>query len=66
LLDLLSESRIRRQGIFNPAEITRLVDEHLRGTKDNRKQLWTLFMFELWAEHYYEAPARSDALAVTV
>jgi asparagine synthase (glutamine-hydrolysing) len=53
LLDLLSESRIRRQGIFNPAEITRLVDEHLRGTKDNRKQLWTLFMFELWAEHYY-------------
>jgi asparagine synthase (glutamine-hydrolysing) len=58
LLDYLSESRIRRQGIFNPAEVTRLVDEHLRGTKDNRKQLWTLFIFELWAEHYYVSPAR--------
>ncbi|HTA31308.1 MAG TPA: asparagine synthase (glutamine-hydrolyzing) [Candidatus Cybelea sp.] len=66
LLDLLSESRIRRQGIFNPAEITRLVDEHLHGKKDNRKQLWTLFLFELWAEHYYVSPPRNDAVTVKV
>jgi asparagine synthase (glutamine-hydrolysing) len=52
LLDALSESRIRQQGIFNAAEVTRLVDEHLRGTKDNRKQLWTLFIFQLWHDHY--------------
>jgi asparagine synthase (glutamine-hydrolysing) len=52
LLDTLSESRIRQQGIFNPTEVTRLVDEHLRGSKDNRKQLWTLFIFQLWYEHY--------------
>jgi asparagine synthase (glutamine-hydrolysing) len=52
LLDSLSESRIRRQGIFNPAEITRLVNGHLRGSQDNRKQLWTLFIFELWFEHH--------------
>jgi asparagine synthase (glutamine-hydrolysing) len=66
MLDLLSESRIRRQGIFNPSEVTRLVDEHLHGSKDNRKQLWTLFLFELWAEHYYVSPPRNDALTVKV
>ena len=52
MLDTLSESRIRAQGLFNPAEVARLVDEHLRGSKDHRKQLWTLFMFELWFEQY--------------
>jgi asparagine synthase (glutamine-hydrolysing) len=55
MLDALSESRIRRQGIFNPSEVSRLVDEHLRGRKDNRKQLWTLFIFQLWQENYLPA-----------
>ena len=59
LLDLLAEARIRRQGIFNPAEVTRLVDEHLRGTKDHRKQLWTLLIFQLWAENYSLPSPRS-------
>jgi asparagine synthase (glutamine-hydrolysing) len=52
MLDSLSEARIRQQGIFNPAEVTRLVNDHLRGAKDNRKQLWTLFIFQLWFEHH--------------
>ena len=56
MLDSLSESRLRRQGLFNPAEVTRLVKEHLRGTKDNRKQLWTLFMFQLWFERHLSVP----------
>ncbi|HEV7925842.1 MAG TPA: asparagine synthase-related protein, partial [Verrucomicrobiae bacterium] len=58
--------RLRRQGIFNPAEVTRLVGEHLRGTRDNRKQLWTLLIFQLWAEHYLVSPARGDTRVVTV
>jgi asparagine synthase (glutamine-hydrolysing) len=56
MLDTLSESRIRQQGLFNPAKVTRLVTQHLRGAKDNRKQLWTLFIFQLWFEHYLSAP----------
>ena len=62
LLDTLSESRLRRQGIFNPAEVGRLVDEHLRGAKDNRKQLWTLFIFQLWHENYGTPKAVEDNL----
>jgi asparagine synthase (glutamine-hydrolysing) len=56
LLDALSEPRLRSQGIFNVVEITRLVDEHLRGTRDNRKQLWTLLIFQLWYERYCASP----------
>ncbi len=52
LQDALSESRLKRQGLFNPAAVARLVTEHLQGTRDHRKQLWTLFMFQLWSEKY--------------
>jgi asparagine synthase (glutamine-hydrolysing) len=50
--DTLSPQRIKAQGIFNPRTIQRLLAEHLQGTRDNRKELWTLLMFELWFEKY--------------
>ncbi len=46
--DELSPDRLRSQGIFEPAEVQRLLSEHLTGRRDHRKQLWTLFMFQLW------------------
>lgn len=52
LLDTLSPHRLQQQGLFNPGTICRLVDDHLQGTRDNRKQLWTLFMFQLWFEKH--------------
>ncbi len=52
LLEMLSPERIKREGFFEAAEVKRLVDEHLSGKKDNRKQLWTLFAFEAWYEGY--------------
>ncbi|MCS6863245.1 MAG: asparagine synthase C-terminal domain-containing protein, partial [Abditibacteriales bacterium] len=52
VLDTFAESRIKQQGIFHYPTIARLLDEHLRGVKDNRKPLWTLFMFQMWHENY--------------
>jgi asparagine synthase (glutamine-hydrolysing) len=52
LQDTLSQDRIKRQGLFDEHTISKLVNDHIRGTKDNRKQLWTLFMFQLWFEKY--------------
>ena len=52
LLDTLSEQRIKQQGLFDHRNLARLVNEHLQGVKDNRKQLWTVFMFQLWFEKY--------------
>ena len=52
LLDELSPERLRRQGIFEPGLVARLVRDHLDGRRDNRKQLWTLFAFQLWHRNY--------------
>ena len=59
VLDTLSQTRIHQQGIFRWTEIERLLRDHLRGSRDNRKQLWTLFMFQLWYERYAQRPARA-------
>ena len=32
--------------------VSELVRDHLEGRRDNRKQLWTLFAFELWHDGY--------------
>jgi asparagine synthase (glutamine-hydrolysing) len=52
MLSVLSPDRIVREGFFDPAAVTSLVSDHLDGRRDNRKQLWTLFAFELWHDAY--------------
>ena len=51
-LDLLSEDRINRQGLFNYPYIKTLLDEHFAQQRDNRKLLWTLLIFQLWHSRY--------------
>lgn len=52
LQDTLAPSRLKAQGIFSPAYVQRLVQEHLGGSRDHAHQLWQLLIFQLWAEHY--------------
>jgi len=52
MLSVLSPERMVRQGFFDPAAVKRLIEDHLEGQRDNRKQLWTLFAFELWHDGY--------------
>ena len=58
--DLLSPERLRRSGIFNPAYVAKLQDEHERGIANHRKLLWTLLSFELWRESFVETPKRIE------
>ena len=62
LLDTLHERRIRDAGILRPEKVNRLVQDHLSGKSDNRKPLWTLFMFEQWRERWLkqETPSRVE------
>jgi asparagine synthase (glutamine-hydrolysing) len=52
MLSVLSPERIARKGFFEARVVSRLVADHLAGRADNRKQLWTLFVFELWHDGY--------------
>jgi asparagine synthase (glutamine-hydrolysing) len=55
LLSVLSPDRIARKGFFDPLAVSALIEEHMAGRRDNRKQLWTLFVFELWHDGYVNA-----------
>ncbi|HCI04378.1 TPA: asparagine synthase (glutamine-hydrolyzing) [Patescibacteria group bacterium] len=49
---MLSEEKIKKQGLFNYDYIARLKHEHFNVNKDNRKKLWTLMAFMIWYEKY--------------
>jgi asparagine synthase (glutamine-hydrolysing) len=57
--DLLGETAVRQAGLFEPREVQRLLDQHGRMERDNRKQLWTLLVFELWRREHIAC--RADA-----
>ena len=51
--DLLSHDRIEREGFLNPEYVTTLLQDHLVNKKNNRKQLCTLLVLELWINRYH-------------
>jgi asparagine synthase (glutamine-hydrolysing) len=50
--ETLAEEKLKRQGMFNPAFVRRLLNEHWAGKADHRKTLWTLLAFQLWYDRW--------------
>ncbi|HEY5106823.1 MAG TPA: asparagine synthase (glutamine-hydrolyzing) [Caulobacteraceae bacterium] len=48
--DLLSEARLKRQGLFNPAQARKLWAQHLSGAINGDVRLWCLLMFQSWVD----------------
>lgn len=55
---LLSEDRLRREGIFNVEPIRNAWERHLRGKASLGYRLWSVLMFQAWLE-------RTDAGGIT-
>ena len=50
--DVLSSDAIRRQGLFRPEAVERLMTEHASGKADHSRQIWCLMTLGLWLERY--------------
>ena len=50
--DMLTPSRLKKQGLFNPAYVATLIDEHEKGKASHHKELWTLLVFQLWWDNF--------------
>jgi asparagine synthase (glutamine-hydrolysing) len=52
MMAMLSEERLKKQGIFNPSIVRKLISDHLAHRVDNRKKLWNLLIFQLWWDSF--------------
>ncbi len=50
--DLLSSSRLRREGYLNAEHVERAWQAHASGQFDNSHRIWNILMFEAWMERY--------------
>jgi asparagine synthase (glutamine-hydrolysing) len=50
--DLLDESRLRREGYFDPGPVRQKWDEHLSGRRNWQYWLWNVLMFQAWRESW--------------
>jgi asparagine synthase (glutamine-hydrolysing) len=46
--DLVLSSPALSRGYFNNSSVERYTNEHIKGVRDRRKELWALLNFELW------------------
>ena len=50
--DLLSESALNNQNIFNTNTVRAIWSEHIEGKKDNHNKLWSIINFQLWMKSF--------------
>jgi len=62
--DLLLSPRARQRGYFVPSTISRIVGEHMAGTRDHGFRLWQLLMLEMWHRRFVDhSPAIASPVA---
>ena len=59
--DLLSETNIRKRGLFRPEAVRRFVEEHRSGTEDWSMQIWQFLTLEHWMRIFLDAGAEQSA-----
>ncbi len=53
----LTGTTFRDSGLFDPAAVSRLIEQHDLGAFDHNQAIWSLLMFEGWLKSVHTAPA---------
>jgi asparagine synthase (glutamine-hydrolysing) len=53
MCETLSPAEVRGQGLFDVKVVTRLIDEHLAGVRDNSYELWSLIVLMVWWRSFF-------------
>jgi len=59
--ELLSPAAVAARGLFDPAEVTRLIADNDAARADNALRIWTLLTFELWQQQFLDPVRRREA-----
>ena len=51
---ILLDSQTMQRGIFQPAAVQQLLDDHVQGREVNDNILWLLLNFELWQRRFFD------------
>jgi asparagine synthase (glutamine-hydrolysing) len=51
--EYLKPERLKRDGLFEPGCVERLLSDHVARRRNNWKLLWTLLVFQLWKEQWH-------------
>ena len=54
LHDLLNATRLKNQGLFDEKFVQKLIREHETNAASHHKQLWTLLVFQLWHDNFFD------------
>lgn len=50
--EYLNPDKIKKEGLFDHVEVSRLLNDYLNNRGVNHNKLWLLFVFELWRERW--------------
>jgi asparagine synthase (glutamine-hydrolysing) len=50
--DVLSPANVTARGLFEPEEVTRLIEDNQAGRADNALRIWALLTIELWQQQF--------------
>ncbi len=55
LTDTLSQQSVQKAGLCEPTIVSRYVEEHLAGTRNHSKKLFSLLMLHIWHRNWIQA-----------
>ena len=50
--DLLTPARLRQQGLFNPARVETMLNQHMSGRRNHGYWLWNVLMAQAWHDEW--------------